>query len=199
VCIHPIDIRSKASSRTHQALFPLQLSILYCWPSFLPPYVHLYILLLNNIHSDAAIMANRERLPPPPPPDGFQAPLGMVQGGPVNRPQQTRQPRQYPPAYPQNYQQGGPAPAYRPDTYINNSSRIHDIRPEKSLSESFCLKELTSYEVFTILPSLDEDGKDSKGNKDSKDSKDSKDKKKDKDLWIGFGSGRDKVMGYFKY
>ncbi|KFY70996.1 hypothetical protein V499_08809 [Pseudogymnoascus sp. VKM F-103] len=126
-------------------------------------------------------MANRAGLPPPPPNHGFQqAPPGMVQGGPpVNRPQQPQQPRQ--PVYQQNFQQGGPIPAYRPDTVINASTRIHDIRPEKTESESFCKKQLTSYEVFTLLPNNEDDGKDSKGSKGNKDSKSSKDKKKDKD------------------
>ncbi|OBT76957.1 hypothetical protein VF21_04162 [Pseudogymnoascus sp. 05NY08] len=126
-------------------------------------------------------MANRAGLPPPPPNHGFQqAPPGMVQGGPpMNRPQQPQQPRQ--PVYQQNFQQGGPIPAYRPDTVINASTRIHDIRPEKTESESFCKKQLTSYEVYTILPNNDDDGKDSKGSKGNKDSKSSKDKKKDKD------------------
>lgn len=104
----------------------------------------------------------------------------MVQGGPpMNRPQQPQQPRQ--PVYQQNFQQGGPVPAYRPDTVINASTRIHDIRPEKTESESFCKKQLTTYEVFTLLPNNDDDGKDSKGSKGNKDSKGSKDKKKDKD------------------
>ncbi|KFZ23208.1 hypothetical protein V502_02309 [Pseudogymnoascus sp. VKM F-4520 (FW-2644)] len=142
--------------------------------------------------------ANANRMPPPPPNHGFQqAPPGMVQGGPpMNRPQQPQQPRQqqYAPApvYQQNFQQGGPVPAYRADTVINASTRIHDIRPEKTESESFCKKQLTSYEVFTLLPSNDDDGKDSKGSKGNKDSKDSKDKKKDN--WSGWGSkdGKDK-------
>ena len=140
-------------------------------------------------------MANRDRMPPPPPNHGFQqAPPGMVQGGPpINRPpqaQQAQQPRQqFGPVYQQNFQQGSSAPAYRPDTFINASTRIHDIRPEKTESESFCKKQLTTYEVFTILPSLDDGGKDSKESKGNKDSKDSKDKKKD--IRIGWG-GKDK-------
>ena len=76
-----------------------------------------------------------------------------------------------------------------------DSTWADDIRPEESLSESFCKKQLTSYEVFTLLPSNDDDSEDSKGskgNKDSKDSKDSKDKKKDS--WLGWGGkdGKDK-------
>lgn len=143
-------------------------------------------------------MANRERMPPPPPNHGLQqAPAGMVQGGPpVNRPQQPQQPQQprqqYPPTYQQNFQQGGSVPSYRADTVINSSTRIHDIRPEKTESESFCKKQLTSYEVYTLLPSNDDDGKDSKGSKGNKDFKDSKDKKKDN--WSTWGSkdGKDK-------
>ncbi|KAL5347968.1 hypothetical protein ACLOAV_007380 [Pseudogymnoascus australis] len=148
-----------------------------------------------------AANANRERMPPPPPNHGFQqAPPGMVQGGPpMNRPpqaQQAQQPRQqqYAPGYQQNFQQqGGPTTTYRADTVINSSTRIHDIRPEKTESESFCKKQLTSYEVFTILPSNDDDGKDSKGSKGNKDSKDSKDKKKDN--WGGWGGKDNKDKG----
>ncbi|ELR09750.1 hypothetical protein VC83_05728 [Pseudogymnoascus destructans] len=130
-------------------------------------------------------MANRAGMPPPPPNHGFQqAPPGMVHGGPpMNRPQQAQQLRQ--PVYQQNFQQGAPVPAYRADTVINSSTRIHDIRPEKTESESFCKKQLTSYEVFTLLPSNDDDGKDSKGSKGKKDSKDKK-----KDNWSGWG-GKD--------
>ncbi|KFX95962.1 hypothetical protein V490_03598 [Pseudogymnoascus sp. VKM F-3557] len=133
--------------------------------------------------------ANGSRMPPPPPNHGFQqAPPGMVQGGPpMNRPPQLQQPRQqYPPMYQQNYQQGGAESGYKADTIINASTRIHDIRPQKTESESFCKKQLTTYEVFTILPNQDDDGKSSK---DSKGSKDSKDKKKD--IRIAFG-GKDK-------
>ena len=91
--------------------------------------------------------------------------------------------------YQQDFQPGGPVPAYRPDTFINASTRIRDIRPEKTESESFCKKQLTTYEVFTILPSNDDDGKDSKGSKGKKDSKDKK-----KDNWSGWGGkdGKDK-------
>ncbi|OBT42721.1 hypothetical protein VE00_07248 [Pseudogymnoascus sp. WSF 3629] len=145
-------------------------------------------------------MANRAGMPPPPPNHGFQqAPPGMVQGGPpVNRPQQAQQPRQpmyqqpqqpRQPMYQQDFQPGDPVPAYRPDTFINASTRIRDIRPEKTESASFCKKQLTTYEVFTILPSNDDDGKDSKGSKGKKDSKDKK-----KDNWSGWGGkdGKDK-------
>ncbi|KFY07256.1 hypothetical protein V492_07306 [Pseudogymnoascus sp. VKM F-4246] len=131
-------------------------------------------------------MSNR---PPPPPNHGLQqAPPGMVQGGPpVNRPQQPQQlPRQqYPPVYQQNVQQGGSGPGYRADTVINASTRIHDIRPEKTESESFCKKALTSYEVYTLLPNNEDDGKDSKGSKGNKDSKEKK-----KDIRLGWG-GKD--------
>ena len=78
-----------------------------------------------------AANANRDRMPPPPPNHGFQAPPGMVQGGPPNnRLQQAQQPQQqYAPQYLKNFQQGGSAPAYRADTIINASTRIHDIHP----------------------------------------------------------------------
>lgn len=39
-------------------------------------------------------------------------------------------------------------------------TRIGDIRLGKRLSESFCLKQLTSYEAYTIFPDSDDDSKD---------------------------------------
>ncbi|KFZ09611.1 hypothetical protein V502_08618 [Pseudogymnoascus sp. VKM F-4520 (FW-2644)] len=117
-----------------------------------------------------AANANRDRMPSPPPNHGFQAPPGMVQGGPpMNRLQQSQQPQQqYASQYLQNFQQGGSAPAYRADTIINAYTRIYDIRPEKTEAESFCKKQLTSYEVFTVLPSNDDDSKDKDDSKSKK-------------------------------
>ncbi|KFZ11289.1 hypothetical protein V502_07623 [Pseudogymnoascus sp. VKM F-4520 (FW-2644)] len=57
--------------------------------------------------------------------------------------------------------------------------RLNGIWPDNLLSESFCRTQLASYEVFTLLPSNDDDGDDSKGSEGNKDSKDSEDEKKD--------------------
>jgi len=101
----------------------------------------------------------------------------MVQGGAGPRPQQTPQQQQYQSQRPA-YRDG---PTYRQDTFINSSTRISDIRPEKTESEDFCRKQLTSYEVFTVLPGGDDDSakvaKDKK--KETRSSWGSKDKEKD--------------------
>ncbi|KFY56912.1 hypothetical protein V497_05874 [Pseudogymnoascus sp. VKM F-4516 (FW-969)] len=137
--------------------------------------------------------ANRARMPLAPPKHSFEALPKMDEGGsPMNRLQQAQQPQQqHAPLPPRKFQQSGFVPFDGSDSIFNASTGTHDIRPKKTESESFCKKQLTSYEVYTILPSNDDDGKDSKGSKENRGSKDSRDKKKDNRSGLSSKDGTD--------
>src|SRR5580700_3597736 len=98
------------------------------------------------------------RGPPPPPPPGF------------NYPDHQGQPRieQQMPSRP---------PQARNVQVINNSTHISDLTPKQVLTEEYCRRKLTSYEVYTLRkfePPNPRELREEETRRDSKPSKNSK-------------------------